>query len=59
VALAVGATAVGSLFISLSTGAADGGQSAFVTVLGIQLAVAAGGTVLSRFLPQHGRAAAR
>jgi EmrB/QacA subfamily drug resistance transporter len=59
VALAVGATGVGSLFISLSAGAADGGRDAFVTVLGIQLVVAAGGSVLSRFLPQHGRAAAR
>jgi hypothetical protein len=59
VALAVGATGVGSLFISLSAGAADGGRSAFVTVLAIQLAVAAGGAVLSRFLPQHGRATTR
>jgi hypothetical protein len=42
----------------LSAGAADGGREAFVTVLGIQLVVAAGGAVLSRFLPQHGRVAA-
>lgn len=56
VSLAVGATAIGSLFVSLSTGSADAGRTAFLVVLGIQAVVAAGGAVLSRHLPQHGRA---
>lgn len=56
VALAVGATGIGSLFVSLSTGSTDSGRAAFLVVLGIQGVVASGGAVLSRFLPQHGRA---
>jgi predicted MFS family arabinose efflux permease len=59
IALAIGATGVGSLFLTLSSGplSADDGRLAVVVVLAIQAAVAGGGAVLSRFLPQVGRAA--
>lgn len=56
VSLAVGATAIGSLFVSLAAGSTDAGRTAFLVVLGIQGTVALGGAVLSRHLPQHGRA---
>ena len=55
VALAVGATAIGSLFVSLAAGSTDAGRTAFLVVLAIQGAVGLTGSVLSRFLPQHGR----
>lgn len=55
VALAVGATAIGSLFIELADGSADAGRGAFAVVLAIQGGIALGGALLSRHLPQHGR----
>jgi hypothetical protein len=54
-ALATGATAIGTLFLTLSN-VDDRGRSALVTVLLIQAGVATGGVWLSRLLPQHGRA---
>ncbi|MGZ4551796.1 MAG: hypothetical protein ACXVXK_19865, partial [Blastococcus sp.] len=54
-ALAVGATAIGTLFLTLAR-ADDAGRAAFLVVLAIQGAVAVGGAALSRLLPQHGRA---
>src|SRR6476646_3715143 len=56
VALAVGATAIGSLFVSLAAGSTDAGRTAFLVVLAIQGGVGLTGSVLSRYLPQHGRA---
>jgi EmrB/QacA subfamily drug resistance transporter len=57
IALAIGATGVGTLFLTLSTGSLseNSGRLAVVVVLGIQAAVAGGGAVISRFLPQVGR----
>jgi hypothetical protein len=55
VALAIGATAIGTLFVSLAADSADAGRGAFALVLAIQAAIAAGGAVLSRFLPQPAR----
>ncbi|MGZ4632507.1 MAG: MFS transporter [Actinomycetes bacterium] len=54
-ALAVGATAIGTLFLTLAR-ADDAGRAAFLVVLAIQGTVAVGGAALSRLLPQHGRA---
>lgn len=50
-ALAVGATAIGTLYLSLAQ-TDDAGRSAFLVVLAIQGLVAVGGAVLSRSLPQ-------
>jgi MFS family permease len=55
VALAIGATAIGTLFLSLAD-AADGGRAALMVVLLLQAGVATAGIGLSRLLPQHGRA---
>jgi EmrB/QacA subfamily drug resistance transporter len=55
VALATGATAIGTLFLTLSN-VDDQGRSALMVVLLIQAGVAIGGVWLSRLLPQHGRA---
>jgi hypothetical protein len=55
VALATGATAIGTLFLTLSN-VDDQGRSALIVVLLIQAGVATGGVWLSRLLPQHGRA---
>ena len=55
VALATGATAIGTLFLTLQS-VDDRGQSALMVVLLIQAGVATGGIFLSRLLPQHGRA---
>jgi hypothetical protein len=52
----VGATAIGSLFVSLAAGSTDAGRTAFLVVLAIQGGVGLTGSVLSRYLPQHGRA---
>ena len=51
-----GATAIGSLFVSLAAGSTDAGRTAFLVVLAIQGAVGLTGSLLSRHLPQHGRA---
>jgi hypothetical protein len=58
IALAIGATGIGTLFLSLSSGpfSDHAGRSAVVAVLAIQGAVAGGGALLSRWLPEHGRA---
>jgi MFS family permease len=55
IALAVGATAIGTLFVELADGAPGAGRDAFLVVLATQAVVAAGGTLLSRRLPQVGR----
>ena len=55
IALATGATAIGTLFLSLRS-VDDRGRVALIVVLLIQAGVAAGGIFLSRLLPQHGRA---
>jgi MFS family permease len=55
IALAVGATGIGSLFVSLAAGSSDSGRTGFVVVLAIQGGVALAGAAVSRSLPQHGR----
>jgi len=55
VALATGATAIGTLFLSLRN-VDDQGRNALLVVLLIQALVATLGIGLSRLLPQHGRA---
>jgi len=55
VALATGATAIGTLFLSLQS-VDDRGRAALMVVLLIQAGVATVGIGLSRLLPQHGRA---
>jgi MFS family permease len=55
IALATGATAIGTLFLSLRS-VADQGRTALMVVLLIQAGVATLGIGLSRLLPQHGRA---
>jgi EmrB/QacA subfamily drug resistance transporter len=55
VALATGATAIGTLFLTLQS-VDDRGRNALLVVLVIQALVATGGIGLSRLLPQHGRA---
>jgi MFS family permease len=55
IALATGATAIGTLFLSLRS-VDDQGRVALMVVLLIQAGVATLGIGLSRLLPQHGRA---
>lgn len=55
IALATGATAIGTLFLSLRS-VDDRGRVALMVVLLIQAGVATLGIGLSRLLPQHGRA---
>jgi hypothetical protein len=55
IALATGATAIGTLFLSLRS-VDDHGRVALMVVLLIQAGVATVGIGLSRLLPQHGRA---
>jgi hypothetical protein len=55
IALATGATAIGTLFLTLRS-VDDRGRVALMVVLLIQAGVATVGIGLSRLLPQHGRA---